>query len=326
MNPASIFISYRRSTNAAFAGRLHDNLVRHFGDDEVFLDVDTIAPGRDFVEELNERVSQCSIFLLVIGPNWLKLENDDGTPRLFDPNDYVHIELKRALARGIHVIPVLVDGAKLPSEDKLPDDLKPLATRQAVELSHDRFVDEVNALAATLQGYLIEKEPQRLKAYELFFALKGRIARKEYWKAIVVLYSFSLFCGLLLLIITASVFYSETDDVEMSLEKAGQISQFDDIGSRILLLIMSLPLIYVNTAIYSKRLHDLNLGFKTLISLICFGGFIFILFTFKVISEHDFNLATVFSIGIMALIGLIPGTKGPNAYGPDPLGRRQDVS
>lgn len=325
MSSASIFISYRRSTNAAVAGRLHDNLAKHFGTEEVFLDVDTIAPGRNFVEELDERVSKCTIFLAVIGPDWLKLKNSQDKPRLFDPNDYVHIELKGALERGIHVVPILVDGAVLPLEDQLPEALKPLAQRQAVDLSHDRFVDEVETLAGSLQSYLIEREPQKLKPYELFFALNGRIARKEYWKAIVILYAVAFLFSLVFLLISISVLYSATNDLETALERTSEISEFKHFGSKLFLFLISIPLIYVHTAIYSKRLHDMNLGFKTLMVILLYGLVAFFLFLFGVISTDGFDTATLFSMMIVALVGVIPGTKGPNTYGPDPLGGRRPV-
>ena len=45
-----IFISYRRDDSAAHAGRLYDRLEGHFGQGQVFMDVDAIRPGVDFVE------------------------------------------------------------------------------------------------------------------------------------------------------------------------------------------------------------------------------------------------------------------------------------
>lgn len=326
MSSASIFICYRRKTNAAVAGRLHDNLARHFGADEVFLDVDTIAPGRDFVEELDERVSKCTILLVVIGPNWLALEDDNGEPRLFDPEDYVHIEVKGALKRGIQVVPILVDGATLPTEDELPPDLKALNRRQAVELSHDRFVSEVDTLASSLKEFLIEREPQKLKLYELLFSLSGRIGRLEYWKAIIIFYASAIFVGLLSSFVVVAIFYGETNNIIDSFSKFESLDLHNHPGIRALIIFVSVPLFWVYFSIISKRLHDLNFGFKSIFAIFIYSFIMLIVFAFGLISEDYFTNATYVSYAFSAVLGLFPGTEGPNEYGPDPLGNRRTAS
>ena len=40
-----VFISYRRQEASGLAGRLYDRLAARFGEDQVFMDVDTIALG-----------------------------------------------------------------------------------------------------------------------------------------------------------------------------------------------------------------------------------------------------------------------------------------
>jgi hypothetical protein len=45
---SGIFVSYRRSDSQGEAGRLFDDLVKHFGEDTVFMDVAAIEAGRDF--------------------------------------------------------------------------------------------------------------------------------------------------------------------------------------------------------------------------------------------------------------------------------------
>jgi hypothetical protein len=42
MSMQGIFISYRREDAAAYAGRLYDSLVNHFGKKNVFIDIDSI--------------------------------------------------------------------------------------------------------------------------------------------------------------------------------------------------------------------------------------------------------------------------------------------
>jgi hypothetical protein len=85
-----------------------------------------------------------------MGKGWSEARNSKGTRRLDDPNDFVRVELEKALARGVRVIPVLVDGAAMPSSDELPQALRPLVRRHAVEVSHPRFGSDVQRLVDAL--------------------------------------------------------------------------------------------------------------------------------------------------------------------------------
>jgi len=123
---ARIFINYRREDSTATAGRLHDRLGQSFGRKTLFMDVDHIPPGVDFVSHLNNQVAACDVFLAIIGPNWLNVANEKGDRRLDVADDFVAIEIAAALARNIRVIPVLVDGARMPKVGELPKPLKPL--------------------------------------------------------------------------------------------------------------------------------------------------------------------------------------------------------
>src|SRR5262245_57803439 len=109
-----IFINYRRDDSIATAGRLHDRLAPAFGRDNIVMDVDNIPFGIDFEEHLNSQVATCDVMLVVIGPNWLNAKDDTGQPRLQHPDDFVAIEIAAALKRNTRVIPVLVDGARMP--------------------------------------------------------------------------------------------------------------------------------------------------------------------------------------------------------------------
>jgi hypothetical protein len=144
--PPRIFISYRRSDAAGDAGRLADHIVRRFGADRVFLDIDTIEPGTDFVRVLRESLQGTAMMLVVIGPNWTSLRGADGTRRLDDPNDFVRMEVEAALGRDIPVVPVLVQGATVPRAADLPPSLAPLATRQAAAIDHAEFHDDAERL------------------------------------------------------------------------------------------------------------------------------------------------------------------------------------
>jgi LCCL domain/TIR domain len=141
-----IFINYRREDSIGTAGRLHDRLAQAFGRKNLFMDVDHIPVGVDFVEYLNTQLAACDVFLAVIGPNWLDAKNDDGGRRLHDPGDFVAIEISAALARKIRVIPVLIDGARMPDSRELPEPLKPLVRRHAITLRHAHFGRDAEAL------------------------------------------------------------------------------------------------------------------------------------------------------------------------------------
>lgn len=145
-----IFICYRRGDSAGHTGRLFDRLAQHFGREQVFMDLDAIEPGEDFIETIRRRVSACVVQLVVIGPGWARSADAAGRRRLEDPDDYVRLEVLTALSREVRVIPVLVGNAAMPSVAELPEPLRPLVRRQAFELSDGSFHDGVTRLIAIL--------------------------------------------------------------------------------------------------------------------------------------------------------------------------------
>jgi len=150
----AIFISYRRDDTEGEAGRLFDDLVRAYGDNSVFMDVAGINPGIDFRKAIDDNVSSCGVLLAMIGPTWATITNSSGQRRLDDPNDFVRLEISAALARNIAVIPVLVHDAKMPAPDHLPDNLKDLAYRNSVEITHARWNSDVQLLTQALGQYV----------------------------------------------------------------------------------------------------------------------------------------------------------------------------
>ncbi|MGH9276488.1 MAG: TIR domain-containing protein [Acidimicrobiales bacterium] len=146
----TIFISYRRDDTAGYAGRLHDDLVEWFGPQYVFRDVTRITPGRDFHEVIAGVLESCAAVLVVIGREWLLSIDEEGRRRLDDPEDVLRAEVTAALERGTLVIPVLVEKARMPAELELPEPLRGLARRQAVELSDANWERDVALLAATI--------------------------------------------------------------------------------------------------------------------------------------------------------------------------------
>jgi len=146
-----IFINYRRQDTEGYVGRLYDHLTQHFERGDIFMDVDSISPGADFVKTLEDAVAACDVFIAMIGPQWLTITDNGGTRRLDQWNDFVRIEIASALKQGKLVIPVLVGRARMPSPAELPEDLTTLARRNAIELSHQRFIYDVEKLVKTIK-------------------------------------------------------------------------------------------------------------------------------------------------------------------------------
>ena len=110
--------------------------------------------GVDLKLRLNNQVAACQVFLAIISPNWLDAKDETGQHQLHHPDDFVAIEIAAALARNIPVIPVLVDGARMPKASWLPDSLKPLAHRQAVEVRQLHFDRDAEALVERVREAL----------------------------------------------------------------------------------------------------------------------------------------------------------------------------
>ncbi|WP_420453921.1 toll/interleukin-1 receptor domain-containing protein [Rubrivirga sp.] len=140
----NVFISYRRDDSESVVHRLHERLCDELDPEAVFLDTKGgIRGGDEWFHKIRERLYQADVLLAVIGRHWLSSEN---AARLADPGDVLRQELEIALGRGILLVPVLVDGARMPGRDVLPDGLDRLAGKQYVELSNrkfDRDIDDV---------------------------------------------------------------------------------------------------------------------------------------------------------------------------------------
>jgi transcription antitermination factor NusG len=159
-----IFISYRRDDAPYPAGRLYDRLLVRLPNNQIFIDVD-LEPGIDFVEEIERSVGSCDVLIAVIGKRWLLSSVGKGKRRLENPEDFVRVEIATALKRNIRVIPVLVDGASMPRSGDLPDDLKLLARRNALEVSYNRFNADFGRLVAAIERAL-EQAPAERKQSE----------------------------------------------------------------------------------------------------------------------------------------------------------------
>ena len=156
-----IFVSYRRQDASGEAGRLVDDLQDVFGEESVFLDVETLEAGLDFVEAIDQALNSCKVMLAIIGPHWAKIKDTDGNLRLFEEGDFIRIEIAAALKRNIRVIPILVNGASMPSNSDLPEDLQPLKRRHAHEISSSRWKYDTEQLVEILSKII---EPSKKTA------------------------------------------------------------------------------------------------------------------------------------------------------------------
>ena len=197
-----IFISYRREDSEGQAGRLYNDLVRVFGEQWIFMDVAGIELGKDFRGAIDSSVSSCGILLSVIGPRWSDAKNEAGQRRLDDPTDFVRLETIAALKRDIPVIPVLVQDARMPKPEQLPEELRDLVYRNAAALTHARWDSDTKVLIEGLRRLIDGAEgrtakeadqpvqPQETAAKPIVTGRKrGRFGRivKRIFKAILVL-------------------------------------------------------------------------------------------------------------------------------------------
>lgn len=150
MTTSGIFISYRRDDTRQAAGRLADDLGDALGTERIFRDIEKIEIGVDFEQALNQALVNCEVMLVLIGRQWLTVTDAQGQRRLDQPGDWIRTEIVTALRRGIRVVPVLVDGAALPAEADLPEDLRPLVRRQALAIEDARWKSDVARLAESL--------------------------------------------------------------------------------------------------------------------------------------------------------------------------------
>jgi TIR domain len=140
---------------------LFSRLEQAFPPERLFMDVDNIAPGLDFVQVLNDQVARCDVLIAVIGKNWLGVAEEAGERRLDNLEDFVRIEIESALTQKKRVIPVLVNDAKMPRSTELPEGLKPFARCNAVRLTHERFRADTQGLIKALEQVLTETEAAR---------------------------------------------------------------------------------------------------------------------------------------------------------------------
>jgi hypothetical protein len=152
-----VFISYRREDTAPAAGRVYDRLCQLLSKPNVFFDVSTIAGGEVFDRKLMSEIERSDAVLVFIGKSWLVVSG--GRARLEQPGDYVRAEVRAALQRAVLVLPVLVDGARMPLPDQLPEDIRAITSRNALLLRHESFDDDAENIVAAVLGVTAGARP-----------------------------------------------------------------------------------------------------------------------------------------------------------------------
>jgi hypothetical protein len=260
MGKIRVFVSYRREDSRHQRDRICDHLVPQFGKDCVFQDVDNqIPPGRDFRDVLSERVAQCDVFLAVIGDAWLSMAGPDGTRRLDDSTDFVHIEIEAALARGIPVIPVLVGRSSVPRANELPENLQKLAYRQAISLRPDPdFHHDMERLVGRIKSAVSAPRVATPEPVASPPPVPGR--RRPPWKAIVA-------AAVLGLVLLGVIVYVATDRGQITIVRAPEVAPkpiTNTIGMKLVLIsagefLMGSPESDTDASAYEKPQHRVRI-------------------------------------------------------------------
>jgi hypothetical protein len=153
-----VFISYRRADTAQAAGWMFNRLTGHFGRPNVVMDVDPAPYGGNLAHAIDASVATCHALVLLIGPHWLAVTGEG----LHDPDDYVRRALESALSRGILVIPVTVDGARMPVNGELPPSLSSMAGQPAFEVGMRSFDADTGQLLRVLDQSIAERQATQL--------------------------------------------------------------------------------------------------------------------------------------------------------------------
>ena len=157
-----VFISYRRQDSQQVCEELFRHLTKNLPGLKVFMDVEGIAPGRKWKAELEKEVKKCQVLIVLMGPDWISIENDEGIRRITERKDYVRQEISSAIRNHKSIIPILVNGATIPNEVELPYSIKHLTRHQAFRLS-DNIEADAMILADRIKVAIKEKKGEDKK-------------------------------------------------------------------------------------------------------------------------------------------------------------------
>jgi hypothetical protein len=186
-----VFLSYRREDSSTAVQHLRESLGRLIGEDKIFRDVDSIPLGRNFETVIGEAIRSASACLVIIGPAWLAATHD-GRRRLDDPEDFVRTEVELALKSGVEVIPVLVDGARMPGEKDLPKSISALAKLNAQELPWQSGVAKLGQRIDQIERKRLAEETALQAERDRLDLTTGRRVRPGSWKKSTSIASFNV--------------------------------------------------------------------------------------------------------------------------------------
>ncbi|HEU5378914.1 MAG TPA: toll/interleukin-1 receptor domain-containing protein [Ktedonobacteraceae bacterium] len=176
-----VFISYRRDDSVSESSRIYEHLRRRFGKEAIFKDVDAIPIGVDFGEHIKARLRESVVMLVVMGKEWLTVQTDTGIRRLDDPDDWVRREIEIAFHLGLKVIPVLVNGMKMPPENQLPPSIRQLHSQNGVSLSQDpHFARDLELVIIACENELVSRRIST--RIPLYMQLRSLFARILHWR------------------------------------------------------------------------------------------------------------------------------------------------
>lgn len=341
----TIILSYRREDTAWIAGRVHDRLKSHFGEDNVFMDIDSIPFGLDFREHIHESLDKCDILLAIVGPRWATAD-DGGKTRLSDETDWVRIEIEAALAKKIPVIPVLIDGVSLPPPAELPEGLRNLAFRQAAPVDSgrdfhphmDRLIKAMDKLLGLPPKPKIEEEqkaepdkkpePDKVKLQSASSAKDGaaappakeeirraeQAARTRLWHALTSLHG-RMARGPFWVLMIASFLVLYVAAVGIFILWRGILGQIDANPA----ILLAATWLWVPFATGGKRLQDMGWSrWWVLIPMAIGAALTSIFYPVAGVMWMFVGGAGIIGLCALATLGFVPGSKGPNAYGPEP--------
>jgi TIR domain-containing protein len=190
-----IAISYRRSDSAPMAGRIFDRLSAHYGEDSVFMDIDDIPFGIDFRNHIREVLLRTDVLIAVIGPDWLG-RNDAGAARMQAEKDPVRVEIETAVEHKTAIVPVLIDGAKMPESAELPPTFGNFAYLNALDIASgrdfrlhiERLIAAIDRLATPSAGLAsLNSKPDVATAFRKLPTPIWRDAERYFMAPLIVL-------------------------------------------------------------------------------------------------------------------------------------------
>ena len=140
-----VFISYRRDDEGPASRFIKAELDKIFGNEHVFMDLNNIRKGDNWKNIINSSLDQCDCLIVIIGKNWLRLQDENFIRRIDKKGDWVRKEIETALYRKVKIVPLLLGGT-LPQEEALPKSIKKLVENQGMSISALTWQNDISSL------------------------------------------------------------------------------------------------------------------------------------------------------------------------------------